>query len=466
MVEFHLPRGLAARVLGAVLLLLLTGGLLVSGSAWLNGRQAARQAYDRILLGAASDIAESTRIQDGRPVVDLPVSAFKLLAQAPEDRVYYAVHGPSGGLVTGLDLAAVVAPRPRSGAAAEYFDAPLQGERARFVQLVRRFAERDFSGEIVVIVGQTLRARRGMALGLVLDALWPMAAAGLALMLLAWVVIRSALRPLKALSADLSHRDPYDLTPMPAESLPSELQVMIESMNRFMGRLDRQVRAMRTLISDSAHQLRTPVAAIRIQAEAALEEPEPESRNRVLARLLARTRSLSTLLDQLLSHALVMHRADSAPRALLDLREIALDIVERRDHEVLAPEVELRLVIGETPVMVWADAFSVGEAAQNLLVNALKHGIGPVTLGVEQCGAEAILWVRDAGHGPDPAIAERLGRRFERSPASGENNVGLGLSIVKAVAAAFDGRIGMQTGELGFQVSLILPSADVKETVE
>ncbi|BBU55142.1 hypothetical protein KU6B_14070 [Mameliella alba] len=83
MAEARIQRSLVARVLGAVLLILLLGGLLVTVSTWWNGRQAARQSYDRILLGAASDIAESIRIQNGAPFVDLPVSAFELLAQAP-----------------------------------------------------------------------------------------------------------------------------------------------------------------------------------------------------------------------------------------------------------------------------------------------------------------------------------------------------------------------------------------------
>ncbi|WP_136635320.1 sensor histidine kinase N-terminal domain-containing protein [Pseudooceanicola onchidii] len=451
-------RSLVSRVLGTVLALLLVGGVLVAASSWWNGRQAARQAYDRILVGAASDIAESIRVLDGAPVVDLPVSAFQLLAQAPDDRIYYAVIGPDGALVTGVDPDHIVTPPARGGGAVRYFDDALDGEPARFVQLTRRFVERDFSGPVDVIVGQTLRARQAMTRDLVLDALLPMVAAGVVMMILAFLVIRSALRPLGALVDDLAGRDPYDLTPMPTDRLPGELQVMLGAMNRFMQRLDGQVDAMRNLISDTAHQLRTPVAAIRVHTETAAAEPEGETRARAMDRLLARTRSLGTLLDQLLSRALVIHRTDSVPRTPVDLREIALEIMERDDHIALMPDAELRLEIGETPVMVRADAFSLSEAGRNLLNNALAHGQQPVSVGADLQEGEAVLWVQDSGPGPEARVLDRMGERFNRDSGTREQSTGIGLSIVHSVASAFGGRVEMTPTPDGFRAALILPA--------
>ncbi len=459
MARLHLPHSLTARVLSAVVLILILGGLLVALSIWANGRLAAREAYDRLLLGAASDIAESVRIQDGAPVVDLPVSAFQLLAQAPEDRIYYAVQVPNGPFITGLDRDTLVDVPDSIGPAPLYFAADLNGEPARFVRIARLFAERDFSGEVEVLVGQTLRARRAMTAGLMRDALLPMAVAGILLLIMSWFVTRSALRPLEALSDDLIGRDPYDLTPMPSAGLPRELQVMLGAMNRFMGRLDRQVDTMRNLIADTAHQLRTPVAAIRVQAEIAQDDPDAPARKRALDRLLSRTRSLGTLLDQLLSRAMVIHRIDSAPRVAVDLREVALEILEQRDHELIAPGVEVRLEIGEDPVLVQADAFSIGEAAKNLLGNALRHGQPPVSIGAERAGNRAILWVRDCGPGPASNISNQLGDRFNRTAGSGEDSTGLGLSIVKSTAEAFDGKVEMTSDADGFRAALSFPVA-------
>lgn len=456
------PQSLATRVIGAVLLLLIAGGVFVSLSTWLNGRAAAREAYDRVILGAANDIAESITIQNGAPFVDLPVSAFALLAQAPDDRIHYAVHGPDGLLITGLDTPVLVPEAGPRDTGPFYFDSRLQGEPARFVQVSRRFAERDFSGQVQVLVGQTLNARRAMAIALLLDAIVPMTIAGLALVVMAWFVVRGAVRPLDALADDLGRRDPYDLTPMSTERLPRELAVTVGAMNRFMRRLDHQFDAMRNMISDTAHQLRTPVAAIRAQTEAILDTDDLNDRRTTFDRLLGRTRLLGSLLDQLLSRALVIHRTDSAPRVPIDLRDVALDVVDRRDHELIAPGVPVRLDIGEDPVIVRADAFSLEQAAKNLLVNALKHGAAPVTVGVTAKGGEAALWVADAGTGPDPQIVERLGQRFERTAASREDSVGIGLSIVKAVAEAFDGRVELSTRDDGFRISLLFPEDRVE----
>jgi two-component system sensor histidine kinase TctE len=119
----------------------------------------------------------------------------------------------------------------------------------------------------------------------------------------------------------------------------------------------------------------------------------------------------------------------------------------------------VRLEIGEEPVMVRADAFSLEEAARNLLVNGLKHGQPPVTVGADLRGDSAVLWVRDSGPGPDPVIASRLGDRFVRSAGSKETSTGLGLSIVKAVAEAFGGSVEMKPCEGGFEAALLLPAA-------
>lgn len=449
------PRSLLSRVLTGVLALLVFGGAVVALAAFSYGRQAARETYDRLLLGAANDLAEAISIIDGRPIAALPVAAFELLSFAPDDRIAYAVRGPDGALLTGHSVVTVPA-IPGEPGKPQFFDGDMQGEKARFVTVTRQFAERSYSGTVSVTVGQTVIARDAMAQGLTRDALIAAALAGVALVLVAYVVIRSAMRPLDRVAADLLARDPYDLTPMKAD-VPAEVAVMIDAMNRFMRRLDWQIEAMRNLISDTAHQLRTPVAAIRAQAELAVEEEDPRLRGQGLERLLRRTRSLGRLLDQMLARALVIHRTDSAPRVLVDLRDVALEVIETRDHELIAPGVEVGLRIGSEPVMVLADTMSLREAVKNMLGNALRHGVAPVRIGVSSDMSEASIWVEDAGAGPPPEVMQRVGQRFEISAASRGQSAGLGLSIVRAVAEAFDGRLEMGTSAAGFRVSLFLP---------
>ena len=454
-----LRNSLMARVVFGVLALLATGGIIVAIASLAYGKQAARQSFDRLLLGAAQDIAESTKVVNGTPIVDLPVSAFSLLSLALDDRISYAVRADDGTILTGYEAA----PRPqqRSGdpSAPYLFDDKLQGESARFVTIARRFAERDYSGTIYVTVGQTLRARNAMAFELTRTALIGMAVAGLILIICALFVIRSAMRPLETMANDLLKRDPYDLTPM-ATNVPSEVAVMILAMNQFMRRLDRQVGAMRNLISDTAHQLRTPVAAIRAHAEIAADNTSPDERQLGLERLLKRTRSLGSLLDQMLSRALVIHRTDNAPPEKVDLRDIALHVIEANDHDVLTPDMKVELVIDDDAVIVMADEISLREAVKNMLMNALKHGASPIRIGVTKDGDLAKIWVSDAGAGPSEEVLGRIGDRFERFAASKGNSAGLGLSIVNAVAEAFHGSMHMGRFDDGFRVTLAFPLED------
>lgn len=443
---------LLARVMSGVLALLLAGGVIVAIASLAYGKQAARQSYDRLLLGAAQDIAESTKIVNGAPIVDLPVSAFSLLSLALDDRISYAVRDASGHLLTGYETS------PVSNGLTEQvlFDAYLQDDPARFATVARRFAERNYSGTVYFTVGHTLRARNAMALELTMKALLGMGVAGLVLMICAFFVIRSTMRPLQDMASDLLGRDPYDLTPMPTKG-PAEVSVAIVAMNQFMRRLDRQVSAMRNLISDTAHQLRTPVAAIRAHAEMAADQDTPEQQQEGLDRLLRRTRSLGSLLDQMLSRAMVIHRTDNAPPEAVDLRDIALHVVELKDHRLLAPDTVVELVIDDNEITVLADEVSLREAAKNMLANALKHGVSPIRVGVSREGKMGTIWVEDAGPGPSSDVIARMGESFERFAASKGKSAGLGLSIVNAVAEAFNGTVHIGQVEGAFRVMVALP---------
>ncbi|MGY9049654.1 MAG: sensor histidine kinase [Rhodobacterales bacterium] len=456
----HIPpwqMSLVARVALAVALLLAVGGVLVSVAAFAYGRQAAQDAYDRLRVGAANEIAASIAVEGTELLVDLPVSAFQLLALAPEDRIAYRVTGPAGELLTGYgDL-----PDPPDSPARslDFYDATFSGEAARFAAVTRRFAERNVSGPVQVIVGQTLRARRALALEITQRALVVLAGAGVLMSLLAVFVVRSALRPLDRLAEAVARRDPYDLTPI-AVPVPKETEAMVGALNGFMGRIDQQVRAMRGLISDTAHQLRTPVAALRAQADLAAGEPDGARRDAIVTRIHRRTLDLGHLLDQMLSRALVIHRGESVRRETVDLRDAALEVVEAGDVALTAPGVEIRLMIGERAVMVRGDLLSLTEAAKNLLGNAVKYGRAPVRVGASVEQGRAVLWVEDCGRGPSAALLERLGRRFAHDSVTRGEGSGLGLAIAAAVAQAYGGELVLEQVEAGFRAALILPLAE------
>lgn len=453
----HSTLSLRARVALAVTGILGVGGVLVLIAALAYGQQAAREAYDRLLVGAANEIASSIIIRDGAALVDLPVSAFELLALAPNDRVAYRVIGPQGTTLTGYGSVRIP---PGEDETPILYDGDFIQEPARFASVVRRFAERDFSGAIRVIVGHTRRARDALALDIAQSALIVLGIAGVGMTVLAYFAVQSALKPLQRIGASLQSRDPHDLTPIDM-SVPQEVAIMLTSLNAFMRRLDRQVSSIRNLISDSAHQLRTPVAAIRAQAELAAAETDQTRQSKIVARIHRRSIGLGRLLDQMLSRALIIHRADAFPREWLDLRTVAIQTLQESDHDVLFAGVEIRLDLPEDAVDVIGDPLSLSEACKNLVNNAVVHGIAPITLGVRTEQRSAILSVRDAGDGPPPALVAQVGERFSHASQAhiGERHgAGLGLSIAHSVAAAHGGALELRrmvTG--GFEAALALP---------
>lgn len=451
-------RSLTARLALGVTFLLAIGGIIVSIAAFAYGREAARSAYDRLLVGAANDIASAISIVDGQPVLELPQSAFELLALAPDDRIGYRITGPDGTTLTGYDE--IRLPENRTTSQHSFFDAPFFGEEARFVAVSRRFAERSWNGTVHVVVGQTLRAREAMAFDITRKALYVLAASGLAMLLLAVLVVRSVFRPLEQIAGGLAARDPHDLTPLDTD-VPRETAVMIQALNAFMGRLDRQMNSMRHLISDTAHQLRTPVAALRAQADLFSGEDDPARRGRIVERIQARSSSLGRLLDQMLSQALVIHRGDSARRETIDLRDVVLDVFEDGDHAVLMPEMDVTMDLGDRPVLVLADAPSLKEALKNLVSNALKYGRSPIRIGTGREGSTVSLWVEDQGGGPDPETLEALGSRFNKSSPARQSGSGLGLAIAHSVADAFGGTLTLEKkSETVFRSVLVFPACE------
>ena len=448
------PRSLSlfSRLFGAIGLILASGGLLVTAAAFAYGHQAARTTFDRLLIGAAGQISASISIVAGEPLVDLPVPALELLALAGDDRIAYSVIGADGATLTGHEGLEI----PALQGDVTFFDGSITGEAARFVAVRRHFAERGFRGTVATVVGHTSIARNALAWDITRNAWFVLGIAGIGMVLLAVFAVRSSLMPLKLIETSLLRRDPKDLTPL-GVAVPRELRAIVEAINGFMARINRQIDGMQNLISDSAHQLRTPIAALRAQAELATEESDPAAQNRIVTRVHAKSVELSRLTDQMLSRALVIHRGDSAVHGPVDLRKVAISAAEAFDDGKAFQSGRLRLDIPSGAAGASGDALSLTEAAKNLISNALHHGRGTVTVRVSARNGMATLSVHDQGPGLTPDAAASLGRRF--SPGENQSGgAGIGLSIAAAVARAHDTELTvLSQDKSGFEIGFALP---------
>lgn len=454
-------RSLKARLVTTMALLFLAGTVVMYLAARAYGLRAADLSYDRLLAGSALSIAETLSVDGPQVRVDIPYAALDMLSAAPEDKVFYRVFGPGSQTVTGYeDLPTMPVVRSRREDPSElpvprFFDARYRGDVVRFVVLGRQIAQPGLRGWVWVQVGQTRQAREELASELVLGALAPIAALTLLALTLAWFGVGRALRPLESISQDLAGREPSDLHAL-GVPVPAEVQPMVSAMNGFMRRLDGNMADLRAFIGDAAHQIRTPLAALRAQAQLALDEEDPKEMRRGLLKVDRNASRLTRLVNQLLSDAMVMHRADLRRFEEIDL----VDVVKRamRDAVPMSGNVQVGFISGVAHAPTRGDAVLLGEAIKNLIDNAIRHGtppeLGPeaeVEVALHERDGLYELTVSDRGPGIGATDRQRIFERFERGD-TGSSGAGLGMAIVSRVVSSHGGSIELLEREGGGMV--------------
>ncbi|KLD79212.1 sensor histidine kinase [Xanthomonas hyacinthi] len=429
-------------------LLLYLGALSLLGAVALffaargYGQRAANRSYDHLLVSSALSIVDSVALAGGQWQVDLPYAALDLLAMAPEDRVFYRVFDVHGRTITGYGDLPKAPSLPRASAPPRLFDAHYSGERVRFAVVARRVSSAAAQDEVWVQVGQTRRAREALAQDVVLHALVAIAVLSLLALALVWLGVYRALRPLQRIERDLSRREPSELKPL-AVAAPQEMHQMVAALNRFMARLAGSNETLRAFMAEAAHQMRTPLAALRAQAQLALDDDDPREMRRSLEAIERNATHMSRLLNQLLSDASVIHRANLQRYASVDLAEV----VHQALHEALPhshPRPRVQLAIASAPALVRGDALLLREAIKNLIDNACKYGgDGALQVALTCAARDCVVTVADHGPGIAAADAERVFERFARGEGAAAGGAGLGLAIVKRVVDSHGGRIDL-----------------------
>ena len=256
-----------------------------------------------------------------------------------------------------------------------------------------------------------------------------------------WVVQRT-LRPVRRLSDGIEARSSHDLTPLPAEGVPLEIRGFVKAINRLLERTDAAMREQQRFIADAAHELRTPMTALSVQAERLTQQALPEPAHSQLQALQQGIRRNRQLLEQLLSHA----RAQ-APEAGGQSVAIHSQMLFKRVVEDLLPLAEEKdqdfgVADAEDPVF-YADETTVYTLLKTLVDNALRYtpAGGQIDLSATETAEDIIFCVEDSGPGVAVAERQRVFDPFYRILGSGEQGTGLGLPIAAAVARRYGGRI-------------------------
>jgi len=438
----------------------LLGGALALMAAWLFSNALANDTYDRLLISAAVQIAETVGIDQNHVTANPPDAAFETLALAPDDRLFYAVRAPDGRLVTGSpSLAARSFGReleaPRLG------DDNLAGEAVRTATVGRYVTTLGEAGWASVVVAQTRLARNALALNLMLKIGAIIVFVSALGFFSALAVARRALQPLARIEQALAARDLNDVRPLDVPS-PRETQALVDAINQVMARLADRMAKLQAFVGVAAHQIRTPIAALAAQAELLETDKTPTDRRARADRIRGRLAELGRLTNQLLGHAMVVYRADTAPRATVDLAEVARKALHEAVPQALDRDLIVTFHAPPEPIPVQGDALSLHEGLTNLINNAAVHG-APSRLEVTagHAGGWATVTVWDNGPGIPPDAWSAAVQPFT-APRSQRPGAGLGLSIANEIAAAHGGRLEFDLpagGGFAVRVRLPMPEA-------
>lgn len=450
-------RSLYARLAIRVGAVLLVSGLLLISAIVVSTRLAAGEVYDRLLVGSALQVAENTWYENGKVNVDAPISSFSMLTAG--DQVFYAVLDPAGRVAAGDAEFRPPVPWDRLAGGPVVVQGNHLGLPVSIAFVGRRMPVAGPNPWAVVMLAHTNNARNSFADRLGTNATLLVLAAGVLTLLAALFTLYQALSPLKQIVAAIGRRDLNDLAPF-TEEVPAEIHPLVASLNAFVERLGRHRAVMRRVIGDAAHQLRTPVAAMLSQMEMLSMGRSEADRTRHVARLGELTRQLGELVNQLINHAMVQHRAGSVPLQDVDIarlvREEVVELLSRDTGRML----DLAFNAPDTSCTAPADPVTLREAVRNVLGNALAYG-APSLLHVDIVAAGPCWEVRflDDGPGIAPPDRERVRKPF--AARSGDRaGASLGLSIVEEVMRGHGGSLDFATSPQGwFTVILRLPGS-------
>jgi two-component system, OmpR family, sensor kinase len=315
----------------------------------------------------------------------------------------------------------------------------------------------------IVQVGQPLHVRSELAARLALSTILPLAIITPIIALLVWIAVRRGLAPLDRVADAVQKRSPGQLGPLRAGGWPREIEPLVEALNGLLGRLKRAIEAQRAFVTDAAHELRTPLAALALQAQLAEREAAPEARERALADLREGLARATRVVEQLLALAREEPGVTSSPFVLVDVAPLARDAVASLSPLAAAKSIDLGIANADGDVRIQGDPDALQTLLANLIDNAIRYTPpgGRVDVAVERHGDAALIAVRDSGPGIPTAERERVFERFARGAASNATGSGLGLAIVKRIVERHGGTVELGEGlnGTGVGVGVRLPAA-------
>lgn len=434
-----------------LLTLLLATVLLAWGAtalfSWLDVQYEIGEMLDEHLTQSA-DLIEA----------ELEHEIEEIAAAAPrnyrhEGKIAFQVWDRSGV----LRLRSISAPDSRLSKQDEGFtDAVVHGKRWRI------FSRWDEGRRYLIQVGERYEFRDQMADNVAGHLMHPLFVALPALAVLIWFALGAGLAPLKRLAAEVARRAPDNLAPLNEARTPREARPLLRALNALFARLSASIEQERRFTADAAHELRTPLAALKTQAQVALGTNSSEERDQALTQVVSGVGRATHLIEQLLILARLDPQTGLEQAQLTTLRAVAAECVAGMAQAAAEKNIEIGLTAKDEG-MVAGDPTLLAVLLRNLVDNAIRYTPqgGNVEVAIERSDKGVILRVADSGPGVQEGERPRIFGRFYRLLGNDGEGSGLGLSIVKLISDLHRANIRLSEGNdgRGLTVAVEFPAA-------
>jgi two-component system sensor histidine kinase TctE len=422
---------------------------------WLVAQGLANKPFDRALEYNAQALAQLVIVQRGKVQFNLPQSASEILRADESDTVFFQVSGTKGEYLAGeRDL-----PRPHSAE-----DIPptgtvlLRDEEYKGIDLRVAYiwVRMPLPGEpnALVQVAETREKRSVLATEIIKGVMLPQFVILPLAALLVWLALARGIKPLHRLEERIRARKPEDLSPINHKDVPLEVVPLVDSVNDLLGRLDDSIVTQKRFLADAAHQLKTPLAGLRMQADLAQREgTNTEDLKRSLAQIGRSSMRATHTVNQLLALA----RAESAVPAMrrCNMVDIVMDVVQDCLPRAMDKHIDLGYegASASTPgVWLNGNATLLAELVRNLVDNAINYtpssselpGMVTVRVQADHFGQVLLLQVEDSGPGVPLAERDLIFQPFYRALGTEADGSGLGLPIVMEIARQHGAQVLLQ----------------------
>ncbi|MCS6765890.1 MAG: sensor histidine kinase N-terminal domain-containing protein [Candidatus Protistobacter heckmanni] len=418
---------------------------------YLVAKSIANGPFDRALESSALVLAQQLKEVNGRVTLQLPMTAREILRADETDTIYYQVSTAKGELISGdreLPKPEEDEDRPRNGQVV-FRDDKFSGNDIRVAYTYVAAGGLRREEPALVQVAETLDKRAQLANEIIKGVILPQFLILPLAVVLVWFGLTRGLAPLHELQRRIRERRPDDTSPIDEQAAPQEIMPLVASFNDLLSQLDQLLAAQKRFIADAAHQMKTPLAGLQMQAELALRDQTPEELRRSLSQIGASSERAAHMVKQLLSLARMENMAAAAASTPIDLTGLARETVKEWLQPAWAKGLDLGFEEPGQPVVIGGNAVMLREMLNNLIDNAIRYTPkspppgGSVTVRVRRHrdAGFAVLEVEDCGPGIPLAERGKVMQRFYRILGGESEGSGLGLAIVKEIVDQHHGEV-------------------------